>query len=282
MNFFTHLYHSLWDIEWLAKMKDKPKQSWGYFFLFMFLLVIATFAPIFWKVPGLVREAEVFFDKEVPSFTATFKDGALSVTELPQPYISEKRFEEGENVLIYIDTSTTEALNARELGQTKSTGGVLLVTKDRYEFYDAENSSHQIGTFSVVPDVSFTKQDITSMIDKKGALVVSGALSVAAVILYIFGSAWKLLYLVILGAIITIIVKIAKRNDWKFGEVFRLGLSTIILPSVVLLIAGYIAFKPPFVFTIIFLVLTLSVIFREVKKVEGTAGDHKMGEHTSK
>lgn len=281
MNFFTHLYHSLWDIEWLAKMKEKPKQSWGYFFLFMFFLVIATFAPIFWEVPGLVSKTKQIFDKEVPSFTATFKDGELSVTDLPQPYKLEKSFEEGENVLVYIDTSSTDQLSAKELGQTKSTGSILLITRDRFEFYDVKDGAYQVETYNSIPDVSFTKQDITSIIDKKGVFAVSSMLIVAAVILYIFGSAWKLIYLVIWGAIISIIVLVAKKEDWKFADIFRLGLSTIILPSVVLLIASYIAFKPPFVFTIIFLVLTLSVIFREVKKVEGAHVEDKKGEHKS-
>lgn len=268
MNFLKHLYHSLWDLDWLEQMKNKPRQSWGYFFLFMLVLVILTFIPFFIKVPEIVDKAQVLLDKEVPEFKATFQDGDLHVTELPQPYIMEKEIpdEEKEKILIYIDTSTTEPLSAKELGQTRSTGSIFLVTRDRFEMYDAEEGTFEVETFDDIPNVSFTKQDIAGLVASKGKTALSSIFIFMALMLYFFGTAWKLLYIVIWAAILSLVVRIAKKEGWDFRGIFRLGLSTIILPSFVLLIAGYIAYKPPIIFTIIFLVLTCSVIFREKDK----------------
>ena len=70
---------------------------------------------------------------------------------------------------------------------------------------------------------------------------------------------------------------IARRAEWKFGKIYTLGLSTIILPSVLFLIIQYVFVGFPFLYTIVFLVLTLAVMFRggakkeEVQKSEDKA-----------
>lgn len=275
MKFFEHIYRSLWDIEWLAKAKDM-KRRWAYFFLFMFLLATLTILPMFWQLPRAVSMLKGALENEVPAFTATLLDGNLSVGELPQPFRHVSTVEnmgKTEEFVVYVDTTTSTAnLTAKSL-ITKPDQSVVLITSDHFEVYDSGEETLQSQSYKNIPNATFSKNSILTFINEKGTMILGLILVAAIVILFVFGSLARLVYLVIWSAVISIIVKIAKKQGWEYGDIFNLGLSTHVLPSVVLLIAGYIAFRPPFVFTVIFLVLSLSVIFREVKKVE-TVKEH--------
>jgi len=274
MKFFTHLHKSLWDIDWLKTMSEDRKKSWQYFLLFMVLLCAAIFAPMFIKMPTFFEEVQVYVDEEIPEFNAKFESGELVVSELEQPYtLNIPLGEEGEDyVLVYIDTSSTEALSAEELSEQMGVEAVFLFVKDRFEIYDtiagyqSQSKRHQIQSFEEIPDAEFAKQDMVSWLAKWKGLKLAGLMIGLFALMYIFTVIGKLVYLLVWSLLLRVIALLAKKDKWKYSTIYTLGLSGIILPSVVLLIAQYIAFRPPYVYSLIFAVLMLSVMFREPEK----------------
>ncbi|MBI2990170.1 MAG: DUF1189 family protein [Candidatus Magasanikbacteria bacterium] len=268
MTFFKHLYRSLWDIEWLRNMKDKRKETWLYFFLFMFLLVVAKSAPFLVRVPEVFQLAKTVIEEKVPNFQADIKDGVLGVTELEQPYTLDIPVDDNESMLIYVDTLTDEALSAKTFVQEEDRQTVVLLTRDYFEIYNPADGSLQSQSFKEMPDSSLAKSDILGWLNKwKGFALYLMVLGLFLVI-YVFAVIGKLVYLLVWSLLLYIIAKIARRAEWKFGKIYTLGLSAIILPSVLLLIAQYLSIGFPFLYTFVFFVLTLAVMFRGGEKKE--------------
>ncbi len=269
MNFFKHLYNSSWNFTWLNEIKDKKGRSWGYFFLFIFLLSVFILIPYFWKGPAILDELSVTIEENLPVFTAEFEDGELSVRDLDQPFILSNLEEDSDEMfqteinefLLYIDTETTSTLDFKEIMEQKNATNGVLVTRTYVEIYEEDGSSES-QDFSDMDDVSFTNEDVSTVIDKiKGPLMYIG--SVLAVVLVFIGLIiGKLIYLLIYSLMIFAISAVAKKG-WSFDEIYTLGLSAVILPSVAKLILGYFGVKLPFVYTVIFLILVIGTIFTQ-------------------
>lgn len=265
MEFFKHLWNSLWNIDWMYKMKKNKKKSWLYFILFMFILVLVQFGPFLYQLPKVIDQGKDLVVNHVPEFTATFEGGELAVTELEQPYIFVNS-QEGDEFLVYVDTSSTEPLNLRDLLEEHESNMGILVTKESFEMYDPDEGQSRTQDFRDMPDVSFDKSDVVAGIEKWAGMVGVVAIIVIMLIVFVFWTIGKLIYLLILS-LITLAIAEASRKKWKYSDIFTLGLTTMILPSV-LLAASVLLFKskPPFAYSIIFYVVTLTVVFKHPGK----------------
>lgn len=278
MFFFKHLYRSLWDIEWLRSMKDKRKETWLCFLLFMLVLVAAKSAPFLIRTPEVFRWATIVAEEKVPDFRAEIKDGVLDVTELEQPYTLDIPVDENERLFLLVDTLTDEALSAKTfVVEEKENQTVVVVTRDYLEIYNPADGSFESQSFKEIPDSSLAKSDILGWLNKWKGFALYGLMAVLFVLIYVFSVIGKLIYLLVWSLLIYIVAMIARRAEWKFGKIYTLGLSTVILPSLLFLVIQYVFVGFPFLYTIVFLVLTLAVMFRggekkeEVQKLEDKA-----------
>ena len=192
MLFFKHLYRSLWDIEWLRTMKDKRKETWLCFLLFMLVLVAAKSAPFLVRTPEVFRWAKIVAEEKVPDFRAEIKDGVLSVTELEQPYTLDMPIDESESLFLLVDTFTDEALSAKTFVRGKETQTVVVVTRDYLEIYNPADGSFESQSFKEIPDSSLAKSDILGWLNKWKGFALYALMAVLIVLMYVFSVIGKL------------------------------------------------------------------------------------------
>jgi hypothetical protein len=273
MEFLKHLYNSLWNVDWLNKVKSNKKKSWIFFLFFMILLSVVQFGPMVYNFPSLVEEGKTLVVDNVPEFTATFTDGELSVTELEQPYILEKDVD-GDGILFYVDTSSTEPLNIKNLVKEYETEVGILITNDSLDIYTTEDGQLKSQDLGEIEDFSFDKSILIAFVENWAGKAGFGLAIIIAIIMFVLMTAGKLIYLLILSLVTKAVSDIAKKK-WSYGDIYTLGLSTIILPSVLMLLSATL-FKerPTFAYSIIFYVVTLTVIFKHSGKA------HKKEHHS--
>ena len=262
MSFFTTFYRSLFDLNWLKENKNKAKKAWGYFFLLMLLITLFQVGPTLIGMPRVVRDFRDKIEEKVPDFSAHLKDGELSVDKLAQPFVYETK-EEGEDTFkIMVDANATSTFSTEEVFRGFETG--ILITKTKIIIKES-SSKESTMDFSNIPNKDFSKSDAINLMDKFKGIVVVGFSVLFIAFIYLAMSIGKLIFLLIISLLTLVICSIAKK-DYKFSEIYVLGLFSITLPTLIKTIEVWLGFNIPFAYTIVLLAIMLGVIFNKTKE----------------
>ncbi|MBI2444360.1 MAG: DUF1189 family protein [Candidatus Magasanikbacteria bacterium] len=269
----TALYRSCYDLGWLKAEGKRPGRAWGYFFWLTLLIVLVTIVPAVVSLPRVVAEVERGITTEVPDFTARVKDGRLSVTELPQPFIRSEALQ-GKRVVVVVDTVTTTPLALTNYFAPDAEGLGVLITAERVEARQRDGSREQtrVQYWREAPEFSVSKQNILGWIARyRGAAVwLVGALLVA--VMYLAIAIGKLVTLLLVSLLSWGIGKIARRPA-RFGAVFTTGLYALTLPAIIALVAPFLGLRLPYLHFIALLAFMLAVVLTKDDKAPAAVAE---------
>jgi hypothetical protein len=266
MTFFTSLYKSLYDVSWLKANKANRGGGWKYFFGFVALVMLVVLAGMAVSLFRVVPEIRSRAADSIPEFEATFKEGELSVTGLKQPYTYRGEDEDSNKFVVMVDTVSTSTPDLDSILEDDESG--LLVTKEKVEFFDANQNNGRTQFFDEMPDTSFNRARILGWIQKfLSPVFIILLLGIIGLFVFIGLIIGKLFLIVIVSLIALIVARIAKRQ-WQWNELFTVGLFAITLPSLVSLVLPFFGVATGH---IPFLILTAFMLALVLTKDETTA-----------
>lgn len=282
--FFYSLKRSLFDPAYYTELaKGKFLFSYKYLlFLFLCLMVIqavqldgtyiASRSKIQPAINTFIKNAELFYP---PNLELTVADGQLS-TNVPEPYyldFSSTKGQPAERHFITIDTKGSienyPSYNTYVLAThnavvypSKASNGSLYQTSVLY-FRDLKqnvfiNQAIYHNWFKIVQPYS-----------SKASWYIDSLVCVGTVLFILFGSffwsASVMTGLVILIAIIWIITQIAHRG-FAYGSLYKMGMHALTWPILVSELLKYIKFPISNIYTIVFMVWMLVIVFSQTKR----------------
>ena len=225
----------MYNVTWLKEQRLFPGKAWSYYFIFTLVVAVLTVVPIAVRLPGVLKTAQSAITTKVPDFSATFKGGTLSITNLPQPYM----YTFSGNMQLVVDTVSTNTLHVRDyLKGTEASG--LLVTRDGMELYDAAQGDGRTQTWSNVSDTTLTKESFVTVLTKMARWPIMVLISFGLVVGAYIGLAISRLISLFVAVVIAVLIGALLRRSWKVKELFTLGLYAVTLPSLIALVVDYI------------------------------------------
>jgi hypothetical protein len=256
MKFITAFYNSLFNVNWLKKVRTRSGPAWSYFFIFILILSAFYTIPVLFALSGGVQEAVTSVQNYIPSdFKAEVKEGQLSISGVVQPLII--RDPKSSNFVIVIDTVATSSLSLSEYLHEGDRGG-FLVTRDKIETYNPPRS--QIVYIRDLSDFIITKTDVLNVVrwfTGTTALIITAVIMV--VLVFIGITIWKL-WVILFVVLIATLISALFRRGWKFGELFVVGLYAITLSSVISFVLFALGVSLPWLHFIIMLAFMLAIV----------------------
>lgn len=226
MSFFTALYNSLYNFKWLRNQRNNTSWAWGYFFLLIILVSGLSSIILGFKYFDTAPVIKKAVYNELPDFQAEIKNGQLQVSGLVQPYI--KNYEKIAIVVDTVSTSTVDINNFVKGGDQS----VLLITKDTFTAYDAQDKSTKTQTMK---DIGDYKTDRTEILKKADVFFSNKMIWIATVVsfvvLFLFATVTNLLNVLFFSFLFYTISK-QQKLTWKFKEIFTIGLFAVSLPII--------------------------------------------------
>ncbi len=226
MSFFTSLYNSLYNFKWLSSQKSNTSSAWSYFFLLIVLMTGLTTISMGYKLADAVPKIKQALYNELPEFQAEVKNGQLQVNNLVQPYVKSYS-----RLAIVVDTVSTSTIDINSYVK-QGDRSVLLITKDAFTAYDAQDKSVKTQVLKEYSDFKTDRNGVLKIADgmfsKKIFAIV---MAVLFILMLVFLFSAYLLSVLVFGFLFYSIAKQQKMN-WKFKEVFNVGLFTITLPLI--------------------------------------------------
>lgn len=267
MKILIAFYKSLYDFRWLKAQRKNGELAWSYFLLFVFVAAILTIIPFVLMLPGDLKESKGEWLKKVPEFTATFSEGKLALTGLKQPFIYT---DDQEQFVVVVDTVTTTSLNLDGYLDDRDYSGIL-VTADRAEFFDAQRQKSEIQYWTDIPDATIDRARVVSWADKLLSTPVVVLIGLFAVLALFIGIGISKLFTLLLVAFVVWIVCSFTKRQWKFGELFAVGLFGVTLSSIVALIINFAGVRRPGIYFLALLAFMLAVVFTKDETTESQA-----------
>lgn len=263
MNFFKSVAESTYNFAWLRTRRGEPKKAWAYAILFILVITIIQFVPGFWQFPKFAQEFRTAAADKLPDFTAQFKNGELYVTGLAQPYIQRLNEEGKPDFLLVIDTTATSTPGYQDY-ITGPDQNIILITKTGFSNYTSRTNNARFQGWQVfsnaLGDRTFTKADLVNGMNKYAGLFTWLFVPVVILVMFVFTTIGKLIYLAAVALVVKIIAAIGKR-PWKFGEIYTVGLFALTLPTALQVPMFYTGFRLPFIYSAVLLTYLLIVIF---------------------
>jgi hypothetical protein len=259
MQFFRSLYNSLFNVEWLRSRFLFVGSAWAYFFLLSLFLCIFSLIPIAVGVPGALREVRTAIETKVPDFQAEVTDGELTVTGVANPF-TVTTDQDGKTFTFYMDTVATSTYDVAELLQSPD-GGVVLVTRDAVEVYDASQGRDQKFLWKSMGDLKFNKQFILDRFDRytvPALLIIIGFFLLVGT--YIGFVVAKLVSILLVSFIVFVVCRIAGPG-WRFGQLFTIGLYAFTLPSLIALVLWLVNIPITSIHFLSLLAFMLAIVF---------------------
>lgn len=227
VRFFSRIYKSITDFSFYSFIK---KETLGKAFTYLLLLtllisLVSIIKPIYELNSGVGLISE-YFDTEVPYFE--LKNGELNV-EGDMPIV----FEDEDSIMIINTERDTDVslLDDYDRG--------FIVTK--YGFINKKSSSHiEKVEFSQLKDFTFNKYDVEKYIPY---LKFINIFIIIFLPLFIFiGKLFSTLFISLLG----LIVNSVAGSKLEYADIYKIGIYSITLPSIIKLLFKFIPFDIPF------------------------------------
>jgi hypothetical protein len=265
--FFQSIYRSATNIRWLRDMRGKPNSAWTYFFSFMLFVVLVQMITLMITVP---RDTENMWRRtqvRIPEFSATVEEGILHVSDLEQPYIVEGE-EGGGRFRFVVDTGSDTAISEDDVFDSTLDAGIL-ITAEHMSFYDAESGQVRTQSFPRDAHWRFNRNDLVTFGDHFVGKILPFLIPLAIFFVFLFWSAGKLVYLLMVSLLVWVAGMFGGK-EWKFPEVYAMGLYAITLPTIVHVVLAWAGVRLPFVYTILLFALMLSAVLLDNKKKKTT------------
>lgn len=265
MSFLISIYRSLGDLTWLKQQKHSARAAWKYFFLFTALLTLVSAVPLVVSFPSAALELKDKVMSNVPDFQATLKQGALSVAGFPQPYIY--RDKESGFVFVVDTVSTSSIALANYLKEDANSG--LRIGKDELELVDSVRGDAKTQSWKNFPDYSITKVELIQKIVAYSTPGKVALLMISALVIAFFGIMFGKFWSILLASLIAYSIAAIARRDWKWNELFVIGLFATTLPSLIASAFALFGVQINFVHFLALLAFMLAVVLtREGRTIE--------------
>ena len=254
MNIFQRFSHSLYDLKWLSERRKDGKSAAVYFFFLTFLVSLAFGVWFSFHLLGFWNETKFVLREQVPYFKAEMKDGSLSVTEMPQPFVKE-----GRDFKFIVDTATSSQTTINDFMSDNEKKAVVLISAREISIFNPGQNKIETTLFKDAPAFSTDKNEIVSGADRLQWLLFVVILLVM-IVSYI-GFAFANGFFLFFWSLIAWAAASIGKKDWKYLEVVSVGafaMTAAVVVDTLLFVAGA---KPPFLTAFIFLVYILPVIF---------------------
>ncbi len=255
MRFFASFYNSLYNFKWLRDQRQNSSWGWGYFFLLVIfvsgMLTINLGYNYYDNAPELKKQ----ISEVLPEFQAVSANGQLQVSGLTQPYVQHFN-----QFTIAVNTDATNTIAVKDF-VTTSDKMVVLIAKDKLEVYNTQTQEVKTQSVKEFGDFNINRAEVLKnsniLFTNKAVAIVC---AIAFVGLFIFLTIVNLLNVLLFGSVVYWIVKTSNKN-WKFKEVFTVGLFAITLPMILT------PFAPKFIAMIIFAVWVYLAVVKTDKVV---------------
>lgn len=232
MWFFSSLYKSLYDREWLKAQRHFVGRAWAYFFLLIFFVTGLTVMPIILDMPNQAEKLRNKITNHIPDFKAEIANGELSVTGLPQPYIVKE-----DNLTFVVDTVSTGTVSAASY-VTSDNESALVITKNSI-IAQSGNNTEMTETWKDTPNYSFDRVQLLAIMEKYLTPVTVYVVSGLIFLGFFFGLSVTTLLLVLGSSAICYLFAKKRRLGWNFRQIFTVGLFASTLSVVIGLIGGW-------------------------------------------
>jgi hypothetical protein len=259
---FTALYKSTHDFKWIAAQRYKMVRAFVYFFVLFFVVVLIRGGLFVQKVPNQIASHWGEVESTLPDFSIEVADGELAISEIEQPYRHIFEGDDGESLLLYIDTLTTSSVGTEEaLGENEDMYAVILTSK-KVKFYDHELGRTETEDVGQFPAFSFTKDQIKTEIEKWTEGAVPTLFVVGVFLVTLFMGLGKLFYLLILSWLVYVVAR-ADKKPWKFGQVYTVGLYALTIPILFQwILQAVLSITIPYVYSILAFAMMFGVIYK--------------------
>jgi hypothetical protein len=264
MGFFKAFYNSFFNFVWLRSKKNSYGSAWSYFVLLVFFISSLSVLPsaiFFVKEFPSVKEK---IEKNLPDFTAEFKDGELIVGALEQPFI----YKENGSVVV-VDTATNDRIGAEKYF-SDGIKEIFLITRDEFRTITFGDDSKVLNESStkwsfVSNETKINKQQIVKNFDfivkpQMLALLFVVVLVVSFIVTFIS----SLLLVLAMSAIYWAILK--NSNKIKFKQIMSVAMFAFTTPLVLSTATGMAISFSSILCVILFAVWMYIVLLKEAPK----------------
>lgn len=282
---------SCYDLSWLKKQRQARRSAWRYFAFLVLLLTLVSVVPIWVVLPGLLRGLKAEVQGRVPAFSATIRDGRLTIEGVPQPFVTTT----GSGLVVLVDTRTQSSSTLQGMLSPGQSG--LLVSRDKLEWFDARASRGRTQYWQGTPDTSFTKADLTKWTEDLARprwIVLAGGLLFLGWFIGLFLS--KLFQLLLVSLLVGLVAGLSRRS-WttapdaaqeksaampggspvRWGELFTIGLYAVTLPSLIALLFSWFSGAGNMVHFLALLAFMLAMVFTKDQTLEAEAAGSSHG-----
>lgn len=225
--YVTAFVNSFGNIAWLKAERYNFRLAWRYYVLLLLLasLILAVPAGI------AVHRGLTEFRQRLslaPDFTIANKGGVVTANGLPEPFtLADER---GEYVLV-VDTrtSTPPALPSASLGG-------ITIGRDKAVIADQGSGQSQEFPWNSAPDGSFTKGDALKWIDDLLRPSGFAPAALAGFVVLFIGQLFSRAYALLLVVLLVYVMARLMKKEWRFKELFTVGLFGSTLPLAAALI----------------------------------------------
>ena len=247
----------IWKLDFLTKFLSGEKENnkttiwfWIVSNLVLTGVLMVSFVIFLISAPNQIISA---IEKNVPDFArVTLTGGQLMTENIDEPFFREiDASNEGVNydkkIAVIIDTHG-QTYDITSLDEYE---GGLLVLGDRA--YTKDNAKINQLVFTNVPDLSFTKEDVITFVDKRFLFPFATLLSIfLGMILFFYFAVLRLLSASWWAFMLFVIMRIFGVGE-SFMTAYKAVLNFYFIPAIVVIVLGMVGFTVPFVTTIIFI-----------------------------
>jgi len=250
MFYLKAFFNSLYNVSWLNKNRKE------------FLAVIYT-AFIFRTIPDELGKIKAVVNDKMPEFSLSIENGELNVENLEQPFIQINHDEEGTFVFV-VDTTAKEEPLLTDYIDTK-TEDAFLATKNNVYIHNSKTGQTNIQSLSAFNGLSLSKKKIEVFLSKYSDGIPFFLFFILLAVFYVAVTVKKLVYLLLISLLIWFVARFGKEDEWKYSEVYTVGMYAITLPSLISTILFIIGYGAPFLYTILLTLLMFFVVFMKEK-----------------
>ena len=234
------LYKSFSSPSWLASQSRSTGKAGKFFVILMFILSLGFGLNIIYReIPQVVPVLQKTLTSDIPDFAARFEGGTLTVSELTQPFVYHARDDRQQDFVFVIDTVSTGTVSLAPYLTSTTTAG-LLISRTGIMTSNLGDAAATEQKFGEIPNVSFSKAQILSFVDRILHDLRPGLLALLVAFTFALWGIGLILF-VLLFASITYLIYISvtkqeKLHRYTWKEVFTISLFSLALPKLIIFV----------------------------------------------
>ncbi len=258
---------SLFDLAWLKAHRMETRGAWVYFLSLCAVLALALTIFLSFVGYSTLSSAKNALTRW-PNFTATLKNGALTVTGLTEPY----RYQTAtKDMLVVVDTAATTTPVLTDYLATGQSG--ILITRDQAEVYDGGSGQSRSELWSNLPDYTVTRSSLQNLLETqlKSPWLVAYAFLLLLVVYVVL--AIGMFSTIVLAGILSWMVSFFLRRGWRFRELLVVGLFAVTLPTLITVLFSVLGLGVNGIFFLALLAFMLAVVMTNDSQVVPQASE---------